>query len=30
MSNNFKYILIAVVAAAIGYFIAKNYKEVKK
>lgn len=30
MSNNVKYILIAVAAAAIGFFLYKKYKEEKK
>jgi len=30
MTNNVKYILIALVVAGIGYFLYKKYKQVKK
>jgi len=30
MSNNVKYILIAVAAIAVGYFLYKKFNEVKK
>lgn len=30
MTNNVKYILIAAVAAGIGYFLYKKYNQVKK